>query len=512
MANFPNQTNKLLELKNITKAYSGITCLNNVELDLYPGQVHALVGENGAGKSTLVKIITGTVNKDRGTIKIFGKYLNLKNPNHARILGIAAAFQELSLIPSLTVAENIFLGQELKKTILLDRARMNCDALKILDKYRLNIDPKEKVANLSSAQRHLVEIAKAISLKPRILIMDEPTSALTDRETEIVFRIIEDFKKEGAGIIYVSHRMDEIFKIADCVTVLRDGRLIETNPIKDVDLKKIIRLMVGREVKLYEPSQGVRVHSSQPVFEVKNLTKKGSFYDISFSLYEGEILGICGLVGSGRSEFARAIFGIDKTDSGQILINDTVAKISSVKDALKLGMAFLPESRHLEGLIVTHNLEQNIRLTTLKKYTHFGFVSYKKAAQAVKLKIRELNIKPNDPKKILLFFSGGNQQKAVIAKWLSTDPKILIVDEPTAGIDIHTKSEVHRLIENLTQKGTSVIMISSEMPELLAHSDRILVMNNGKSLGLYSNITQEEIMSLIMKDLVSRKRVGDLNV
>lgn len=497
--------NKLLEMSRISKAFSGVKALSEVNFDLFPGQVHALVGENGAGKSTLVKILTGIENKDAGNIKINGKDTHIKNPHHARTLGVAAIFQELSQIPSLTVAENILLGQEPKKAnLFLDRNKMVGRTRRVLQQYDIDLEPKAKLSVLSTAQRQLAEIAKAVSLEPKILIMDEPTSALTDSEAEIVFKIIEGFKKQGAGIIYVSHRMDEIFRIADTVTILRDGRLIESCDIKELDLSKIVELMVGREVELYQSSKDHQ-KKTKPKLEVKGLTRKGLFSDISFTLYEGEVLGIAGLVGSGRSELAKAIFGVDKIDSGKILLDGSPVRISSVKDALKLGIALLPESRHLEGLVLNHSLEQNVMLTILKRFSWMGMVNRTRANRVVKQKIQELNVKPLDLKKIIKFFSGGNQQKAVIAKWLLTNPQILIVDEPTTGVDVHTKSEVHRLIRSLVHTGVSVIMISSEMPELLAHSDRILVMNKGRILGTFCDTTAEKIMSLIMHDMMNKK-------
>jgi ABC-type sugar transport system ATPase subunit len=495
----------LLEVEQLSKSYFGVQALKEVNFSLRPGEVHALVGENGAGKSTLVKIVTGVVKKDTGEIKIDGQSVKIKNPYHARTLGIATIFQELSQIPYLTVAENVFLGNESTKSGLLDRQTMIQQTTEILHKYGIELDPTAPLNTLSAAQRQLAEIVKAISRKPKILIMDEPTSALSDVEADIVFKIIEDFKKASAGIIYVSHRMDEIFLIASRVTVLRDGNLIGNYPTDELDLNKVVKLMVGREVEIYETTRKITAPQEKIKLQVRSLSRKNVFSDISFDLYQGEILGIAGLVGSSRSELAQAIFGIGKIDSGQILLDDKPVKISSVADAMNLGIALLPEGRHMQSLVLNHTVEQNMTLAILKRFAQAGIVNYKNTGRLVNEKIDELDIRPKDPRKIINFLSGGNQQKVVIAKWLLTKPQILIVDEPTAGIDVHAKSEIHRLIRALAQSGVSIIMISSEMPELLAHCDRLLVMNKGRILATLQQTTQEKIMSLIMDDIIKNK-------
>lgn len=495
----------LLEVEQLSKSYFGVQALKEVNFSLRPGEVHALVGENGAGKSTLVKIITGVVKNDSGQIKIEGQSVKIKNPHHARELGVATIFQELSQIPTLSVAENVFLGNESIKSGLLDRISMFQQTTEILHKYGIELDSAARLSTLSAAQRQMVEIVKAISRKPKILIMDEPTSALSDVEADIVFKVIEDFKKAGAGIIYVSHRMDEIFLIANRITVLRDGNLIGDYPTVELDLNKIVKLMVGREVEIYETTRRTISPQEKIKLKVKNLTRKNVFSNISFDLHEGEILGIAGLVGSGRSELAEVLFGVSKIDSGQILLDGQEVKISSVKNAMNLGIALLPESRHIQGLALSHTVEQNMALAVLNKFTQAGIVNYKNTARLVSGKIDELDIRPKDADKTVNFLSGGNQQKVVIAKWLLTKPKILIVDEPTAGVDVHAKSEIHRLIRNLAQSGVSIIMISSDMPELLAHSDRIMVMNKGRILGIFQQTTQEKIMSLIMDDIIKNK-------
>jgi len=497
---------KLLKVLGVSKAFTAVQALNTVDFDLVAGEVHALVGENGAGKSTLVKIITGIEGSDSGQIKIAGTVVDIKNPHHARQLGVGAIFQELSQIPSLTVAENVFLGNEPKRAkMLLDRATMLERTRLVLEKYDIELDPATELSKLSAAQRQLAEIAKAVCLEPKILIMDEPTSALSEKETEIVFRIIADFKKSGTGIIYVSHRMDEIFKIADRVAVLRDGQLIDDRLASELDLAKVVELMVGREVELYQSRLKTKPQRKEVKLQVKNLSRKGAFSDVSFELYKGEILGIAGLVGAGRSEMAKAIFGVERIDSGKILLDGKDVRIGCVSDAMKLGIALLPESRHAEGLVLSHSVSENMTITILDKLKRYGLVNRRRADTLVKEKIVALDIRPAIGEKTIKYLSGGNQQKVVIGKWLLTEPKILIVDEPTAGIDVHSKSEIHRLLRGLANEGVSIIMISSEMSELLAHSDRVMVMNKGRVLGSFDDVSGEMIMSLIMQDNLRNK-------
>jgi len=498
---------RLLELTGISKTFTGIQALNRVDFDLASGEVHALVGENGAGKSTLVKLVAGIEKVDVGTIRLNGQSIVIRNPQHARDLGIGAIFQELSQIPFLTVAENVFLGHEAKRAgMLLDRDTMVQRTQRVLNRYGIDLDPHAEVASLSAAQRQLSEIVKALCLQPKILIMDEPTSALTAGETEIVFRIIEDLKRAGIGILYVSHRMDEVFHVADRVAVLRDGELVADRRAAELDLPKVVELMVGREVELYE-SESKRTRPNGRVrLEVKRLARNGAFSDVSFQLHEGEILGIAGLVGSGRSELARAIFGVDRIDAGEILLDGKPRVIDSPRAAMELGLALLPESRHVEGLVLSHSVASNMTLPILSRLQSMGFVSLRRADELINGKLAELDIKPRDAQRIIKYLSGGNQQKVVVAKWLLTEPRVLIVDEPTAGIDVHSKSEIHRLLRLLAGANVSIIMISSEMPELLAHSDRIMVMNQGRVLGVFQETNQETIMSLIMQDMLTSRQ------
>jgi len=501
----------LLDMRAISKYFPGVKALEKVDFSLKTGEVHALIGENGAGKSTLIKVLTGILKKDAGEIWIDGMSVDVRDPFHARKIGVSVIFQELSQIPTLTVAENIFLGQEhLKSSYFLDRNSMFEKTRTLTKEYGIDLEPQAVIGDLSPAKRQLAEIMKAVSQRPRILVMDEPSSSLTAAETEKLFEIIANFKQQGSGIIYVSHRMDEIFRIADRVAVLRDGRLIDDCPIGDLNMDKVVRLMVGREVEIYQgiESEGSRFGESPVRLEVQNLSRKGVFSDISFVLHEGEILGLAGLVGSGRSELVNCLFGVDRADSGHIVVDEQEIFIHSVRDALKHGIALLPESRHLQGLILRHTIERNIVLPILRSFTAMGMVQYQKVSQFVREKIEELDIKPPFPQMVVENLSGGNQQKVVIAKWLATQPKVLIVDEPTAGIDVHTKSEIHKLIKRLAQKGVSILMISSELPELISHSDRIMVMNKGRNLGIFNHqdLDQEKIMALIMNDIMTRRR------
>ncbi len=495
----------LLEVRNLSKAFYGVQALSDVHFDLRPGEVHGLVGENGAGKSTLIKILSGIEKKDSGEIRINDRTVNIKNPQHARRLGIAAIFQELSQVPTLTVAENVFLNQEsVKAGIFLDRAAMIRKTRDILEYYSIDLAPCTLISSLSAGRRQLAEIVKAISLNARILIMDEPTASLSDAETRVVFNVIENYKKTGAGIIYISHRMDEILSKTDRVTILRDGQLVHCNDTGKLDLPAIVKHMVGREVEIYQSTDksSGKVAAPKPRLEIKNFSREGQFVDVSFKVNEGEIFGIAGLVGSGRSELVEAIFGIRKPDSGKIFVDGSMVSISSVDDALKHKIALLPEDRHTKGLVLDHTIEQNMTLPVLKDFCFMKWLNHRKARQFVRDNIRCLSIRPDDPKKVVNYLSGGNQQKVVIAKWLATNPQILMVDEPTAGIDVHAKSEVHNLLRNLAKKGVSIIMISSELPELLAHSDRVMIMNHGRVLGIYTEIEQEQIMSLIMRDMI----------
>lgn len=499
------ENNSILNVSNISKTFPGVKALEDVDFNLRECEVHGLVGENGAGKSTLIKIISGVIRPDSGHINILEREQIINNPHHARSLGIATVFQELSQVPTLSVAENIFLGQEyIKSKFVINRGRFIVETSKILNKFNIELDPGAIIDKLSQAKKQLTEIVKAISQEPKILILDEPSSSLSDIETESLFKIIEDLKKNKVGIIYISHRMDEIFKITDRVTVLRDGKLISVDNTKDLDMEKIVSLMVGRSIKIYKSISRSfnKIKEAGKILQVKHLAKKGIFNNISFDLYKGEILGIAGLVGSGRSELVNAIFGAINYDSGKIIIDGSEIKVNNVKDALKVGVALIPESRQREGLILMHSVERNIVLPILKMFSKIGILNYKETKKYARNAMEKLNIIPKNTQMIVANLSGGNQQKVSIAKWLTTNPKILIVDEPTMGIDVRTKSEIHKIIKKLSNDGISIIMISSEMEEILKHCDRVMVMNKGRAIGIFkrNEINQKEIMSLIIKD------------
>jgi ABC-type sugar transport system ATPase subunit len=496
---------KLLEMKGISKTYPGVVALDKVEFDLEEGEVHALVGENGAGKSTLIKILMGIERLDEGTISIRGKEVDIQNPLQAAEHGISAVFQELSLVPTLTLGENVFLNKEGKQSqYYLSRKEIFSKTEAILKKYNItHLKANEIVSDMSPPKRQLSEIIKAIASEPRILILDEPTSALTDNETEKLFDIIRSMKADGVGIIYISHRMKELELLADRVSVLRDGKYVGSKNMSEVSLDEIIKMMVGRSLELYQTAQVRSIDRSAEniSLEVKGLHKKGLFEDISFQLFKGEILGVAGLLGSGRAELMDLIFGIDRLDGGEIFIEGEKVHINSVQDALDHGIALIPESRHLQGLILIHSIADNMSLPVLKRFQKGLILNHRKKNEFALEMISKYAIKTDSPTKPTGQLSGGNQQKVVVAKWLATGPKILIVVEPTVGIDVGSKVEIHKVIRNLTDEGVSVIMISSEMNELLTNSDRIMVMNDHKILGTFEDIDQEEIMSEIMTDI-----------
>lgn len=501
----------LLVAEGIVKDFPGVRALNGVDFNLRGGEVHALVGENGAGKSTLIKIIAGIHHMDEGELHIYGTRSRGLDAQKARDLGISVVFQELSLIQDLSVAENIFLGREVVRTgSFLDRRKMVAMTAEFFERYGIDIDPYAVVAELSAATQQLVEIAKALLSHPGIIIMDEPTASLSDAEGTILFRMIDDLKRTGAAIVFVSHRMDEIFAIADRISVLRDGTMVADEPTSQFTLDRVVRLMVGRAVELYESSAKPReeIENREIRLEVRGLTKDGLFSDISFDVRRGEILGVTGLVGSGRSEVMQAVFGVEPYDGGHVFLDGAEITIRSVDEAISLGLALLPENRKRQGLVLMHNLVDNVTLATLRHFTsRVRLLEHKRRRAYTKEQVKKFGIKPGNVQMLVRNLSGGNQQKVCISKWLAAEPQVLIVDEPTVGIDVRTKSEIHRLLRALTDEGVSIIMVSSEMQEVLAHSDRVMVMNKGRILGTYFNeeVTQEKVMSLIMSDILNRK-------
>lgn len=485
-------------MEYITKRFPGVLALDKVSMDLKKGEVHALVGENGAGKSTLMKILTGVYEADEGRIIYKGNEINITNPHDAQRKGISIIYQELNLIPHLTVAENIFIGREqLLYGVVVDRKKLNKMAKEILNMLHLDIDPDTTLKELSVSKKQMVEIAKALSFKSEILIMDEPTSALSESEIDELFKIIHRLQNEGVGIIYISHRLEELKHIVDRITIMRDGKFVGTYNYKSITLDEIIAKMVGRSLDNKFPQR--ETHIGGKLLEVKNLTRKGKINNISFEIFKGEVLGIAGLMGSGRTELARAIFGADKIDSGKIYLNEKIITIKSPVDAIKAGIGYITEDRKIDGLALQLQVDTNIILANANAISNFiGILINKKKRKISQKYVNDLKIKTPYLEQLVKFLSGGNQQKIVVAKWLCKYSKILIMDEPTRGIDVGAKYEIYELIKNLAAEGVGIIMISSELPEILGLSDRILVLHEGNLTGILdkSEATQEKILNL----------------
>ena len=486
----------ILRMSNISKSFAGVHALQGVKLELCPGEVHALLGENGAGKSTLVKVITGVHQPDSGEIFLNGQPVRFSDPRMAASLGISAIYQELSIFPDLDIAENIFVGR--RPTLagsLVDWQRMYREAGKLMDSLGVHMDLKIKARNLSIAQQQMIEIARALSVNASILIMDEPTSALTLNEVDDLFQIIRRLRSTGTAILFISHRLEELFQIADRVTVLRDGAYVDTRSMAGVTQDELIRMMVGRTVTDLFPKKNVQIGAV--ALRVSHLTRRGVFEDISFELHRGEILGMAGLVGAGRTEVSQALFGVVPAHSGTIEIDGQVVQISSPSEAMRYGMAYVPEDRQHHGLVLPMDITENITLPVLPRYSKMGWLADKSAQQAAHRAATQMEVKATTVWQKARELSGGNQQKVVLAKWLSTGPRILVLDEPTRGIDIGTKAAVHSLMSELASQGIAILMISSELPEVLGMSDRILVMHEGKQTALFdrSEATQEKIMT-----------------
>ncbi|CDI12172.1 sugar ABC transporter ATP-binding protein [Agrobacterium pusense] len=488
----------LLAIEGIRKEFPGVVALDDVRLRVRPGTVHALMGENGAGKSTLMKIIAGIYQPDAGEIRLRGLPVTLKSPLDALEQGVAMIHQELALMNSMTVAENIWIRREPKNRFgLIDHSNMAKMTEDLFSRLNIKLDPKAQVSELTVAQKQMVEIARAVSYESSILIMDEPTSALTDREVEHLFAIIRDLRSRGIGIVYITHKMNELFEIADEFTVFRDGKYVGTHSSKDVTRDDIIRMMVGREITDMFPKVDCPI--GDVILEVKNLTIPGAFYDISFSVRRGEILGLAGLVGSKRSNVAEALFGVTPASSGEILIDGKIAAISNPSDAMACGLAFLTEDRKETGCFLTLNCLENIQSALItRSHVKAGFVDQSTVTKLAEEMAAKLRVKTPNLHETVENLSGGNQQKLLIARWLLTNPRILILDEPTRGIDVGAKSEIHRLITGLAAEGVAVLMISSELPEVLGMSDRIMVMHEGHVAGFLdrADATQVKIMDL----------------
>lgn len=497
---------QLLEMKGISKSFSGVKVLNNINLELRSGEVHALLGENGAGKSTLIKILGGVYTKDSGDIFVDGEKAEISDVESAKKYGIRVIHQELMLIPFMTVAENIFLGQEPRtKAGTVDKNKMNKMADEFIKAMGLKISPNQLIGKLNIAQQQMVEVIRAISFGAKIIVMDEPTSSLADNEVDALFDSIRKLKSKNVGIIYISHRMAELDEIADRITVLRDGEYISTVNTKDVTHDDLIALMVGRKLgDLYQKHDHC---TKEIVLKVENLASGREVKDVNFDLKKGEVLGFSGLVGSGRSESMSCVFGLRKKDKGKIFINNREVNIRNVKDAMKAGIGFVPEDRKKSGIYPVESIRFNTTIEVLKKFIRHGLYSRKKELELTKQYVDTImETKYSSLEQEIGKLSGGNQQKIMISRWLLVTESILILDEPTRGIDVKTKSDIYHLIDNLTSKGLSIIFISSEMPELINMCDRIVVMNQGYTSGVLNRneFTQEKIMSLATKEMVGK--------
>lgn len=484
----------IVELKQISKSFPGVKALDSVDFTLKAGEVLGLLGENGAGKSTLMKILAGVYTKDEGRIKIFGQEVEHLTPLTAQKLGIAIINQELNLCDHLTVAQNIFLGREILRRGVLHEKKMNAAARKLLDEFQIEIDPETMVGDLPVSKKQLVEIAKALSVEAKILIMDEPTSALTAKEIDNLFTIIKRLKEQGCGIVYISHRLEELQYIVDRVLILRDGKYIIDKPFKETTLSEIISYMVGREIK--EKFPRVEEQVGETIFEVRNLNAGRMVRNISFSLRKGEIVGIAGLMGAGRTETTRAIFGADPKDSGQILIDGKEVEIREPRDAIKAGLVLVPEDRARDGLCTKLSVRENVALPNLDFLSSkLGLVNRKKEAEITARAVKNFAIKLANPEVEAGSLSGGNQQKVIVSKWLARNSKVVIFDEPTRGIDVASKVEIYQIMNDLKKKGIGVLFVSSELPEILGISDRILVMADGR-------ITKELDVKEATQDLI----------
>ncbi|HET9918944.1 MAG TPA: sugar ABC transporter ATP-binding protein [Ktedonobacteraceae bacterium] len=485
----------IVELAGITKQFGTVQVLRGVDLSLYPGEVHALVGENGAGKSTLVKLLAGIHRPGAGVIKIGGKEVELHNPIQARHLGIAVIHQEPTLFPDLNVAENVYMGRHPRDRFgRVDWKRMYREVEQLLASLGVHLNVYAPVQGLSVADQQLVEIAKALSLDSRVLIMDEPTAALSAHEVHELFAIVRQLRERGVAILFVSHRLEEIFELAQRVTVLRDGVRVATAPISELTTEEIIRQMVGRALETLYPKSAVE--PGEVILDVRHLTRTGTFEDVSFQVRRGEILGFAGLVGAGRTEVARVVFGIDRADAGEIRIGGKLVQMHSPKTAMNYGIAYVPEDRHQHGLVMDFSIARNMTLPILRQTSLLGLVNQRREREIAKDYSAQLQVRSSGIDQLVKALSGGNQQKVVLAKWLITNPSVLILDEPTRGIDVGSKAEVHRIVSELASKGLAIMLISSDLPEVLAMADRVLVMHEGRIAAefTHADVDQEKVM------------------
>lgn len=487
----------LVKLEKISKSFPGVKALTDVSIDFFPGKVHILLGENGAGKSTIIKIISGVYQTDSGKLFVKGNEERFMNTKESLAKGISIIHQELSVIPDLTVAENIYLGREQKQAFgLIDKKRMNQEAKELLDSMGVKIDPRTVIRRLNNGDKQMIEIARAISQNSSMVIMDEPTSSLSDHEVKALFRVIKKLQANNVAIIYISHRLKEITEIGDDITILRDGNVISTVSLCEISEKEMVSLMVGREMtQFYYKSETAL--KEDVVLEVKNLTNQ-NFKDINFQLHRGEVLGVAGLIGAGRTEVMRVIFGADAYDSGEIYIGGKAVKIRSVSASIKYGIGLIPEDRRNQGLLLEKNVKQNTSLSSIYANSKKGFIDFKWEKVSAINYIRKMNTKTPSENTIVRNLSGGNQQKIVIAKWLLAESKILIMDEPTRGIDVNAKAEIYNLMKEFVENGGSIILVSSDLPEVLGVSDRILVFREGRLSGSLNarEATEQSIMKL----------------
>ena len=493
------EDNIILSAENIHKSFLGNEVLKGVSLQLRKGEIHALIGENGAGKSTLVNIISGVHHRDSGVIYLNGTKVDFKNPDEAQRAGIGLVHQELALCPHVTVGENVFIGRLPEKAGLVDRKKLNEMTAKVLEPFQTPIKPDQIVEELSVAQQQIVEIAKALSLNCKVIIFDEPTSSLNESEAQKLLKIIEDIKNKGIGVLYISHKLSEIFELCDRITVLRDGTYIETVDTKNTNTDYIISSMVGKEVKKLYPNKSDCIDEKDEILRVEHFTRQPEFHDISFSVYKGEVLGLCGLVGSGRSEVSRAVCGIDRSVSGDVYLNGKKINIKNYADALENGICYLSEDRKKDGLFVSMTLLENMMAPGLKRVSKYGLFDRRMVSREMAEYKQKINIKYVSANQLMNSLSGGNQQKIMIAKLLALKPKLIIMDEPTRGIDVGAKTEIHAILRELAQAGVGVVIISSEMPEIVGMCDRIVIMSVGSMVGELrgENITQENIISKI---------------
>jgi len=499
-------TEAILRLENINKHFPGVHALKNVQFDVCPGEVHALLGENGAGKSTLIKIVSGVYKPDTGVMYLNGATVQFNNPREAQQQGIATIYQELGLYPELSVAENIFMGHAPQRHLgpikIVDWEKMEERAYELLaelDIHDLNVERNIGTLNVGNRQR--VEIAKALSIDARILIMDEPTAALTESDVQRLFEIVRLLRDRGVGIIYISHRLQEVFELADRVTVLRDGEYVGTKAVGETDEQELISMMVGRTIDNLFPKQEAQI--KETVLKVHNLIYEPTTHGVSFDVRAGEIVGVAGLVGSGRSEMAQVIFGVTPAQSGEIYIDGKKVRINHPSEAVNYGIAYVPEDRGTQGLVKAMNIRQNTSMAVLGEVSQTGFIDYSKEKQVARQAIEQLSIRATGTEQVVNKLSGGNQQKVVVSKWLASEPRVLIMDEPTRGVDVGAKAEIHRLMSQLAaENGLAILMISSELPEVMGMSDRILVMREGRIAAEFSReeATQELIAAAMMSD------------